>query len=96
MRADPAWFDFGVSVVHLKAAQRPEKKVFVGKPHDSLNGTRRRTRPWDNCWFSNKPQYIQLTVEEVFKINPSYILWCYDNLTSIKWSVHTMKMINKY
>ena len=77
----------------LKAKHRPEEKEFPSMPNERVvyNETRRRTRPWDNCWFSNKPEYIIHTVEEVFKMNPSYLQWCYNNL-SIKWSQHTIKM----
>ena len=77
----------------LKKSNRPEYKDFDNKPHDNGNyGTRRRTRPWDNCWFSNKPDIIKLTVEEAINKHPNYIYWCYKNL-SIKWSVHTIKLI---
>ena len=80
-------------VVKLKRANLPEKQKFPGKLNERnvSNEKRKLTRPWDNCWFSNKPEYITRTVEEVFKLNPSYLLWCYDNL-SIKWSEHTIKM----
>jgi hypothetical protein len=76
-----------------KQSHRPENKKVYDKPNDTGNyGTRRRTRPWDNCWFSNKPHIINLTVEEAICQYPDYILWCYKNL-SIKWSVHTIKLI---
>ena len=76
-----------------KQSHRPENKKVYDKPNDTGNyGTRRRTRPWDNCWFSNKPHIIKLTVEEAICQYPDYILWCYKNL-SIKWSVHTIKLI---
>ena len=76
----------------LKHSNRPEYKNFYDKPHDTgWYGTRRRTRPWDNCWFSNKPHIISLTVEEAVNQFPDYMLWCYNNL-NIKWSVHTIKL----
>lgn len=78
----------------MKRAQRPENKSFVDKPHerDSFGGERRSTRPWDNCWFSNKPHIINLTVEEAINQYPNYIMWCYKNLR-IKWSVYTIRLI---
>lgn len=76
-----------------KQSHRPENKKVYDKPNDTGNyGTRRRTRPWDNCWFSNKPHIISLTVEEALSKYPDYILWCYEKL-SIKWSVHTIRLI---
>ena len=77
----------------LKAIHRPEQKEFPSMPNERIvyNETRRRTRPWDNCWFSKKPEYIVRTVEEVFKMNPGYLLWCYEKL-NIKWSTHTIKL----
>ena len=82
------------SIQQLKRSHRPENKDFIGLPNerDTLWETRKRTRPWDNCWFSNKPHIIKLTVEEAICQYPDYILWCYNNL-SIKWSVHTIKLI---
>ena len=78
---------------YYKQSHRPENKEFYDKPHDTgWYGTRRRTRPWDNCWFSNKPDIINLTVEEAINKHPNYIYWCYKNL-SINWSVHTIKLI---
>jgi hypothetical protein len=78
-------------ILELQRSHRPEEKVFYDKPHDTGYYTRRRTRPWDNCWFSKKPEYIVRTVEDVFKMNPGYLLWCYTNL-NIKWSEHTIKL----
>jgi hypothetical protein len=77
----------------LKAIHRPEQKEFPCMPNERVvyYETRRRTRPWDNCWFSKKPEYIVRTVEEVFKMNPGYLLWCYEKL-NIKWSTHTIKL----
>lgn len=78
---------------YYKKSHRPENKDVFNKPNDKGNyGTRRRTRPWDNCWFSNKPHIIGLTVEQAVSQYPDYILWCYKNL-SIKWSTHTVKLI---
>lgn len=81
-------------LVKLKQSHRPESKRFEGKLNErsSTYETRKRTRPWDNCWFSNKPHIINLTVEEAVSRYPDYILWCYDNL-SIKWSTHTVRLI---
>jgi hypothetical protein len=80
-------------LIELKRSHRPEEKRFYDKPHDTGEyGTRRRSRPWDNCWFSNKPHIIILTIEEALNKYPDYIMWCYKNL-DIKWSVHTVKLI---
>ena len=80
-------------LIQLKRSHRPENKKVYDKPHDTGEyGTRRRTRPWDNCWFSNKPHIINLTVEDAVRRYPDYMLWCYKNL-SIKWSVHTVRLI---
>jgi hypothetical protein len=81
-------------LLELKRSHRPEAKTFYDKPHDQgmYGNTRRRTRPWDNCWFSNKVDIILLTVEEAVKQHPQYMLWCYNNL-GINWSVHTIKLL---
>ena len=76
----------------MKLAHRPENKQFLEKPHERYCDKRKRTRPWDNCWFSNKPHIINLTVEQAIKKYPQYMLWCYTNLKNIQWSVHTIKM----
>lgn len=86
-------------LITLKKSHRPDYKIFDGMPNERISvitrdETRRRTRPWDYCWFSNKPHIITLTVEEALNKYPSYILWCYDNL-NIKWSTHTIKLFNK-
>jgi hypothetical protein len=79
----------------LKNAHRPENKKVYDKPHDTGEyGTRRRSRPWDNCWFSNKPHIISLTIEEAISKYPDYMKWCYKNL-SIKWSVHTVRLFEQ-
>lgn len=67
-------------IIELQRSYRPEG-----------NYRTRRTRIYDYCWFSEKPQYIRHTVEDVFKMNPDYILWCYKNLY-IQWSEHAIKM----
>ena len=80
---------------YYKQSHRPENKKVYDKPHDTGEyGTRRRSRPWDNCWFSNKPHIISLTIEEAISKHPDYMLWCYKNL-SIKWSVHTVRLFDK-
>ena len=81
-------------VQKLKDIHRPYMKTFEGKPHEKQRGIRRRTRPWDNCWFSNKPHIISLTVEQAIKAHPSYMLWCYANLR-INWSVYTIQMFDQ-
>jgi len=80
----------------LKDSHRPNQKSFYGqKPNEYYHASRRvRTRPWDNCWFSNKPEIINLTVEEAINKHPKYMLWCYQNL-NIKWSTHTIKLFDK-
>jgi hypothetical protein len=82
-----------VELMYLKQSNRPEKKLFTDMPNerDTVDELRRRTRPWDKCWFSNKPHIISLTVEEAVSQYPAYMLWCYNNL-NIKWSVHTVKL----
>lgn len=77
----------------LKQSNRPENKVF-DKPYDKGSSTRRATRPWDNCWFSNKPHIIALTVEQAISAYPQYMLWCYANLR-INWSVYTHRLFDK-
>lgn len=81
----------------LKHSHRPENKSFPDMPNERKwtwnDETRRRTRPWDQCWFSNKPHIISLTVEQAIVQYPDYILWCYTNL-SIKWSTHTIKLLD--
>lgn len=80
-------------IMKLKEQHRPENKDFyLEKPHERLCENRKRTRPWDNCWFSNKPHIINLTVEQAINKYPQYMLWCYDNLTRISWSVYTIRM----
>ena len=73
----------------------PSNKYFPNMPNErelEEYQKRRRTRPWDNCWFSNKPHIIILTVEEALNKYPDYILWCYKKL-KIEWSTHTIKLI---
>ena len=77
----------------LKSKHYPSKKVFYDKPNDKGACTRRRTRPWDNCWFSNKPEIIILTVEQAIKQHPNYMRWIYKNLTHINWSVYSIQML---
>jgi hypothetical protein len=83
-----------IHLLKLKYDQRPCNKSFPSKPNErnTEGETRKRTRPWDQCWFSNKPNIISLTVEQAVNQYPDYILWCYNNL-SIKWSVHTIRLI---
>lgn len=78
----------------FKQYHRPDDKKFYGKPNERTGYKRVRTRPWDNCWFSNRPEIIILTVEEAINKHRSYMLWCYANL-NIKWSVHTIKLFDK-
>jgi hypothetical protein len=82
-------------IQQLKHSHRPENKDFNGLPNerDTLWETRRRTRPWDNCWFSNKPHIISLTIEQAVRQYPDYMFWCYKNL-QIKWSTHTIKLFD--
>lgn len=83
-------------IVKLKKANLPDKQQFPGKLNERnvANETRKLTRPWDKCWFSNKRHIIALTVEEAIQQQPQYMLWCYKNL-SIKWSQHTIKLLNQ-
>lgn len=98
------WYDLDDSrrrvinpIVQLKNSKRPENQSFPEKKHERKFGSekRRRTRPWDCCWFSNKPHIIVLTVEEALNKYPEYMLWCYQNL-EISWSTYTIKMFDKY
>jgi hypothetical protein len=84
-------------IVKLKRVSLPDKQKFPGKLNERnvSNEKRKLTRPWDMCWFSNKPHIISLTVEEAIEKYPDYMLWCYKNL-SIKWSTHTIKLFNKF
>lgn len=82
-------------LLEYKRSHRPEKKRVYDKPYDKGANTRRATRPWDLCWFSNKPNIISLTVEEAIKLHPQYMKWVYKNLTSIKWSVFTIRLLEK-
>ena len=79
-------------IARMKFAHLPCNKTFYDKPHDTGMFTRRRTRPWDNCWFSNKPEIIVLTVEQAVKKHPQYMKWIYSNL-SINWSVYSIQML---
>lgn len=86
-------------LIELKRFHRPENKVFPGMPNERstvLMGyeVRKSTRPWDNCWFSNKPYIVSLTVEQAVRRYPVYMLWCYDNL-NIMWSSHTIKLFKE-
>jgi len=86
-------------LINLKNSHRPENKIFDGLPNERYSANmyenRRRTRPWDNCWFSNKPDVIVLTVEQAIRQYPDYMQWCYNNL-EIKWSVHTIKLFKAH
>jgi hypothetical protein len=82
-------------LLEYKRSQRPENKDVYDKPYDKGAHTRRATRPWDSCWFSNKPNIISLTVEEAIELHPQYMKWVYKNLTSIKWSVFTIRLLEK-
>jgi hypothetical protein len=83
-----------LEIKRLKHRARPEFQYFEMKNDYSTNGTRRRTRPWDKCWFSNKPSLINVTVEEACTLQPSYMKWVYCNL-NIKWSVYTIEILKK-
>ena len=81
-------------LMYIKHKARPEFQIFDMKNDKGNYGTRRRTRPWDKCWFSNKPQLINITVEEACNLYPSYMKWIYRNL-NIKWSVYTIEILKK-
>jgi hypothetical protein len=87
--------DYSDNIYLLKESHKPERKDFYGKPHEKFNYTRRATRPWDNCWFSNKRDIISLTVEQACITNPSYMKWIYKNLTYINWSVYSIRILEK-
>ena len=87
--------DYTYNISQLKESHKPERKDFYGKPHEKFNYTRRATRPWDNCWFSNKLDVISLTVEQACIAHPSYMKWIYKNLTYINWSVYSIRILEK-
>jgi hypothetical protein len=87
--------DYTNNISQLKESHKPERKDFYGKPHEKFNYTRRATRPWDNCWFSNKLDVISLTVEQACIAHPSYMKWIYKNLTYINWSVYSIRILEK-
>ena len=80
-------------IKNLKESNRPENKAFYDKPYDKGGNRRKATRPWDNCWFSNKPHIIKLTVVDAINGHPQYMLWCYANL-KINWSVYTHRLFD--
>jgi hypothetical protein len=43
--------------------------------------------PWSKCTFSNKPQYKNMCVADVYKIDSAYIKWCVKNLDYISWNL---------
>lgn len=47
------------------------------------------------AWFSRNPEYNQMTVNEVLKINPAYLKWCLRNLKHLIFSEGLTKRINK-
>lgn len=83
-------------VVKLKKLSIPARNRFPGMPNErkATHETRKLTRPWDSCWFSNKPHIVHLTVEEAINKYPMYMRWCYKNL-DIKWSTHTIKLLEQ-
>ena len=81
-------------LMYIKYKARPEFQEFDMKNDRGNYGTRRRTRPWDKCWFSNKPQLINITVEEACNLYPSYMKLIYNNL-NIKWSVYSIQIFEK-
>lgn len=83
-----------MNLIEFKEFHKPTNRTFYDKPNEKACMKRVRTRPWDFCWFSNKPEIIRLTVEEALISHQSYMLWCYANL-NIKWSVHTIKLFDK-
>jgi hypothetical protein len=85
---------------NLQKNLRPENKIFTdytNKPYDSPSPfrTRRSTRPWDNVWFSRKPYIMILTVEEAIEKYPKDMIWYFNNLLHIKWSVFTVRLVKE-
>jgi hypothetical protein len=84
-------------VTLTKAGSRPERNRYEGKPYERQDTSykRKATRPWDMCWFSNQPHILSLNVEEAIHRHPQYMRWVYKNLTGIKWSVFTIRLLEK-
>lgn len=47
------------------------------------------------CWFSKSPVYRNMSVNEVLKINPEYIIWCRENLKYLRFPPGLTKRIKK-
>lgn len=57
------------------------KRTFVAKNH--------------LCWFSKTSEYQKMTVNEVFKVNPDYILWCYKTLKHLRFATGISNKLKK-
>ena len=57
----------------LKEECRPINNIFPEYPYERDFADRVCTRPWDFCWFSNKPHIITLTLEQACQKYPNYI-----------------------
>lgn len=47
------------------------------------------------CWFSRNEVYQKMTVNDVLKIDPDYIIWCKANLSYLRFATGLSKRIKK-
>lgn len=47
------------------------------------------------CWFSRNESYKQKTVNEVLAENPSYLLWCLQNLKYLRFAMGLTRRIKE-
>jgi hypothetical protein len=47
------------------------------------------------CWFSRKPEYQRMTVNDVLKKDPQYIIWCKVNLKYLRFATGLSNRIDK-
>lgn len=47
------------------------------------------------CWFSRIEKYKSMTVNQLLKENPEYIIWCRDNLSHLRFATGLLKRIKK-
>jgi len=47
------------------------------------------------CWFSRKPGYESMSVNDVLKKDPEYIIWCKQNLSYLRFSTGLSKRIKE-
>lgn len=47
------------------------------------------------CWFSRIEKYRTMSVNDVLKENPEYIIWCQQNLKYLRFATGLTKRIKK-